>query len=314
MNPLARISSLKIKLGLIIVLAILVTLATMLIGFKLGLRLRYGAVVALVFSLASVQILARGMISPLREMAAAAGAMARGEHGQRVTAATRDEVGQLAVAFNTMAAELEQLDRSRRDLVADAAHELRTPISVLRASLENAVDGVQQADLPALLEQAERLGRLADQLLDLSALEAGAVGLDRTTFPAGELMTGVAGAAVEMPDGLTISGDLDRLRQVVSNLVENARRHATGSTIVVRARARAPSSSVRLEVEDDGPGMAPGEADRLFDRFARADRARSTAGSGLGLAIARSIVELHGGSIRPEPVEPHGLRMVIDLP
>jgi signal transduction histidine kinase len=311
-SPLARVTSLKLKLGLVIVMAILVTLATMLIAAKLGLRLGWGALAALVVSLASVQVLARGMTSPLRAMARAAEAMARGEHGQRVSASSRDEVGQLAVAFNTMAAELETLDRARRDLVADAAHELRTPIAALRASLENAVDGVEEPDLPELLAQVERLGDLANQVLDLSALEAGANRLQRHTFAASELGRD-CDADIEIPAGLRVHGDLRRLRQVVCNLVDNAHRHAPGSVVVLRAAA-APAGGVRLEVEDGGRGLEPEEAARVFDRFARADRSRSVAGAGLGLAIARSIVELHGGAIRAEPVVPHGCRMVIDLP
>jgi len=312
MSPLARLPSLKLKLGIVIVLAILVTLATVLIAANSGLRTRWGAVIALIVSLASVQVVARGMTSPLRAMAAAAEAMARGEHGHRVPATSRDEVGQLAVAFNTMAAQLETLDRARRDLVADAAHELRTPIAALRASLENTVDGVEEPNLPELLVQVERLGHLADQLLDLSALEAGAAGLKRRSFAVAELARD-CDADVRIPGDLRLDGDFDRLRQVVTNLVENAHRHAPGTAVVLRA-ASTTGGGIRLEVEDRGPGLAPQEAARAFDRFARADRSRSTPSSGLGLAIARSIVELHGGAIRVESAIPHGCRVVIDLP
>jgi signal transduction histidine kinase len=311
-RPLARLRSLKLKLGIVIVLAILVTLTTMLIAAKLGLRLRWGALVALGVALVSVQIVARGMTSPLREMARAADAMARGEHGQRVQVSSLDEVGQLATAFNTMAAELEVLDTARRDLVADAAHELRTPIAALRASLENAADGIEEVDVAALLAQVERLGELTDQLLDLSALEAGAARLSRRSFAVAELAQDCE-ADVQIPDELVLDGDPDRLRQVVSNLVDNAHRHAPGSPVTVRASER-PDGGVRLEVEDRGPGLAPDEAMRVFDRFARGDRSRSAPGAGLGLAIARSIVELHGGAIRAESAVPRGCRMVVDLP
>jgi signal transduction histidine kinase len=313
LSPLARIPSLKLKLGLVIGVAIVVTLATMLYAPRFGLRPRWGALAALIASLASVQLVARGMTSPLRAMAAAAEALARGEHDQRVHSSSRDEVGQLATAFNTMAAELQTLDRARRDLVADAAHELRTPITALRASLENAVDGVEEPDLPALLAQVERLGRLADQLLDLSALEAGATVLRRQTFAASQLASGCV-VDGEIAAGLHVSGDPDRLRQVVRNLVENAERHAPGAPVVLRAAAAGPGGGVRLEVEDRGPGIAPDEAARVFERFARADHSRTVPGAGLGLAIARSIVELHGGTIHAEPVVPHGCRMVVDLP
>jgi signal transduction histidine kinase len=311
-NPLARLRSLKLKLGIVIVLAILVTLFTMLVAAKLGLRLRWGALVALAVSLVSVQIVARGMTSPLRAMARAAEAMARGEHGQRVQTTSRDEVGQLAAAFNTMAAEVAKLDRARSEFVADAAHELRTPITALRATLENAVDGVEEPNLPELLAQVERLGHLADQLLDLSALEAGQARLERTSFAVAELADGCE-AILEVPNDLYVSGDPARLRQVVRNLVENAHRHAPGTRVVVRAAAQS-AGGVRLEVEDGGAGLDESEAARVFDRFARGDRSRAGPGSGLGLSIARSIVELHGGAIRAERATPHGCRMVVELP
>ena len=132
-----------------------------------------------------VQLLARGMTSPLREMAAATRAMARGDYGRRVTATSRDEVGELARAFNPMAAELAEVDRMRRDLVANVSHELRTPITALQAGLENLVDGVEPPDpdrLRTMLRQVERLGRLVTQLLDLSKLESGAIPLQRSAF------------------------------------------------------------------------------------------------------------------------------------
>jgi signal transduction histidine kinase len=178
--------------------------------------------------------------------------------------------------------------------------------------MENAIDGVEAPDLPALLAQVERLGRLADQLLDLSTLEAGAAALRRRTFPATELAADCPVDGEIAPD-LQVRGDPDRLRQVVRNLVENAHRHAPQAPVVLRAAA-GPHGGVRLEVEDRGPGIAPDQALRVFERFSRSDHSRTVAGAGLGLAIARSIVELHGGTIRAEPAEPHGCRMVVDLP
>jgi signal transduction histidine kinase len=311
-RPLDRLPSLKLKLGLVIVLAIVTTSATMLVAAKLGLRLRWGALVALVVSLVSVQIVARGMTAPLRAMARAAEAMARGDHGQRVEVRSRDEVGQLAAAFNEMAAELEELDRLRSSLVADAAHELRTPIAALRASLENAVDGVEPGDLQGLLAQVERLGRLGDQLLDLSRLESGAAGMERRPVAVAELFNG-HDLALDAPAGLRVEGDPDRLRQVIDNLVVNAHRHAPGSAVVARARPQA-SGIVRLEIEDNGPGLPEADLQRIFDRFTRTDRSRSVEGTGLGLAIVRSIVELHGGAVYAERASPEGLRLVIDLP
>lgn len=313
MSLLRGLPSIKLKIGILILAAIAVTMGTMVAGHALEVPQLVTALAALALALAVVFVLARGTTTaPLREMERAAAAMARGEHGQRVTVRSSDEVGRLGAAFNAMAAELETLDVARRNLLADAAHELRTPITALRASLENAIDGVSPADLPALHAQTRRLGHLADQLLDLSALEAGASRIEAHPFPARELVDGCSSTHLDIPPELTVRGDRVRLRQLVSGLVENARTHAPGATVTVRVRPEA--TGIRLEVEDDGPGIPVDDVARVFDRFSRSDRSRHTPGSGLGLAIARSIVEHHGGTITVEPVSPHGCRMVITLP
>jgi nitrogen fixation/metabolism regulation signal transduction histidine kinase len=208
---------------------------------------------AAALGLAMVQFLARGMTSPLREMAAAARAMAGGDHNRRVTASSRDEVGELARAFNAMAAVLAEVDRLRRDLVANVSHELRTPISALQAELENLVDGIEPPDpqtLRTMLRQAERLGGLIAQLLDLSRLESGAVPLQRRVFDVGALLedaaaearlaaSGVAVAVAAEP-GLAVDGDPERVHQVVANLLENAVRYSPpGGAVEVHARAGA---------------------------------------------------------------------------
>jgi signal transduction histidine kinase len=282
-----------------------------------------------VLALAMVQVLARGMTSPLREMAAAAREMARGEHGRRVTATSRDEVGDLARAFNAMAAELEEVDRVRRDLVANVSHELRTPISALQAVLENLVDGVAEPDpetLRTMVRQVERLGRLVGQLLDLSRLESGTIPLQRRPFPIRDVLEAAVDecrlhapdttVTVEAASDLVVDADPERVHQVVANLLENAVRHSpTGAPVAVSAR-RAGGDRVCVEVADEGPGIAEEDAGRVFERFYRADAARASSdgGAGLGLAIARWIVDLHGGSIRPERREPTGCRMIVELP
>ncbi|MGZ4797019.1 MAG: sensor histidine kinase, partial [Acidimicrobiia bacterium] len=283
------------------------------------------AAVALIF----VRRLARGMTSPLREMATAAQAMAKGDYSRRVTATSHDEVGRLAVTFNRMAAELAETDRVRRDLVANVSHELRTPLTALQATLENLVDGVAEADprtLQTMLAQVERLGRLVAQLLDLSRLEAGTVPLDRQHFAIEPLLAhavreqelSAPNVPIEMQiddHDLAADGDPERVHQVVANLLENAVRHSpTGAAVQVQAH-RNPTG-VTIEVIDEGPGIAADDADRVFERFYRADSARTSSGggAGLGLAIARWIVDLHGGDIHPEPREPHGCRMVVTLP
>jgi signal transduction histidine kinase len=191
MRPLDFLRSIKLKLGVVIVAAVAVTVAVVSLGDRLGLSPMLTGVVAAAIALAMVQLLAHGMTLPLREMVSAARAMSRGDYERRVTATSRDEVGELARAFNAMAAELAAVDRFRRDLVANASHELRTPLGALRAMLENLVDGVEPADqdaLESMLRQVERLGSLVEQLLDLSRLESGAVPLARSAIPVRPLL------------------------------------------------------------------------------------------------------------------------------
>ncbi len=329
MRPLDRIPSIKVKLGLAVVAAVAVSSIVSYIGFQTGLDIFWRPVIASAIALLLVQVLARGMTSPLREMASAAKAMARGDHTRRVRATARDEVGQLADAFNRMAAELAETDRQRRDLVANASHELRTPIAALQAQIENLADGVGPAEpevLTALLGQVERLSSLVSQLLDLSKLEAGTAPLQRRQVAVEPLLRQAVDEArlrnpvrevalAVAPDDLCVDADPVRLHQVVTNLLENAERYSpVGEAIDVIARPT--DRSVTIEVLDRGPGIPADEADRVFERFYRADHARASAqgGAGLGLSIARWIVDLHDGDIRAVPRAPHGCRMVLSLP
>jgi signal transduction histidine kinase len=333
-RPLDPLTSIKFKLGVVILAAVGVTVLVQSLGIRAGLPLALVGLASAVLALAIVQVLARGMTSPLREMAAATKAMARGDYSRRVTATSRDEVGELARAFNAMSADLAEADRQRRDLIANVSHELRTPITALRAVLENLIDGVEPPDpstLRTMTSQVERLGRLVDQLLDLSRLEAGVIPLERRAFPVEPLLERVAeesrlnperatdrdvrlSVRVE-PKGLRVDGDAERVHQVVANLLENAIRHSPDGG-EVSLRASGGNGKVRIEVSDQGPGIPDGEANKVFERFYRADPARSSTdgGTGLGLAIARWIVDMHGGEIRVERNEPRGCRMVVALP
>ncbi|HYZ28162.1 MAG TPA: ATP-binding protein [Thermoleophilaceae bacterium] len=332
MRPLDRLPSIKVKFGVVIVAAVAVTAIAIAVGVSLGVPLVVCALAAAALALAMVQVLARGMTSPLREMAAASRAMARGDHERRVAATSRDEVGELARAFNTMAGELGEVDRMRRELIANVSHELRTPITGLQATLENLIDGVEQPDretLELMHAQVERLGRLIAQLLDLSRLETAGTRLERERFEVAGLLDAAAGEArlhaqesgraveliVDVPNGLTVYGDRDRLHQVVANLIDNAVRHSPkGGRVVVSGEQAA--GSVAVAVADEGPGIPPAERSRVFERFYRIDAARAAAdgGTGLGLAIARGIVDLHGGLIQVEQAPGGGCRMVVVLP
>ncbi|HKR70374.1 MAG TPA: ATP-binding protein [Streptosporangiaceae bacterium] len=327
-RPLDWAQSIKVKLGLVVVGTVAVTVGAIYLTVSFGLHARFAFIGGLVLSLAIIQFLAHGMVLPLRQMVAATRAMANGDYSKRVTATSQDEVGGLARSFNAMATRLEEIELQRRELVANVSHELRTPIAALRARLENLADGVETLDaeaVAAMLTATERLSRLVDQLLELSQFESGAVRLDRQDFLAAE----VVGAAVaevsplrpevriaaDVIDGLTVTGDPDRIHEVLTNLLTNAVRHSPAGA-EVRVRGAPSASGVRFEVSDEGTGVPGGEIERIFDRFYRVDAARASesGGAGLGLAIARSIVELHGGSIRAESRLPAGCRIIFQLP
>ena len=328
-RPLDSLPTLKLKLGVVILAAVAVTVVVFWALVRLGVWPSVSGVISAFLALVVVFFLSRGMTSPVREMVAATEAMARGDFSHRITASSHDEIGTLARSFNEMAAELAETDRVRRDLVANVSHELRTPITALQAVLENIVDGVAEPDretMETMLAQVERLGRLVQQLLDLSRLESGTLALDKRQFEIEPMLdlalretrlhAGDISLSVEIePRPFSIDADDERLHQVVANLVANAVRHSPpDGHVIVRAIAR--PDGAQLEVIDDGPGIPAEEATRVFERFYRADSARSSrdGGSGLGLAIAQWIVELHGGDIRVENNEPHGCRMVVWIP
>lgn len=325
---LDRIDSISLKLGLVGFAAALMTLVVNELGINWGVPVPLRLAAAVLLALMMVLVLARGLTAPVVQLNQAAGEMAEGNYDRRVRVTSADELGQLARSFNRMASELAESDRLRRDLVANVSHELRTPISALQARLENLVDGVEQPDtevLAAMLAQVQRLGRLVTQLLDLSRLEAGTVPLDRRRFQVRSLLDEVAREAllhdpealveVSTTPNLELDGDPERLHQVVANLVGNALRHGPPDQPVTLF-ARPSPEGVVIEVLDAGPGIPAEQAERVFDRFFRADSARSVndGGAGLGLAIARWIVELHGGTITAERNIPHGARMVVTLP
>jgi signal transduction histidine kinase len=323
-RPLDGLRSIKLKLGVLVAVTVAVAAVLPTAGAGLGIAPLYTIPAAVVVALGLTQLLARGMTSPLRAMTAAARRMATGDYTRRVSTTSRDEVGDLARAFNTMAADLETVDRKRRDLVATVSHELRTPVSALRAVLENLVDGVAPADhatLQAALDQTERLGRLVGDLLDLSRVDAGIAPLEPEPVPVEPFLQAavkearVAGRPVDyvvevQPFDLVLHGDRLRLHQLVANLLDNAGRHSPpdGS---VRVSAVRQGAEVVLEVLDEGPGIPVPERTRVFERFTSG--ALSDGGTGLGLAIARWTTDLHGGSIEVADSS-RGCRIRVRLP
>lgn len=335
LRPLDPVRSIKGKLIVIIAATVTMYMLVTWIGINFQLGVLRSFPLALVCSLALTQVLARGMTRPLREMTAAARAMARGDYSIRVETNSRDEVGQLAAAFNSMAADLADLDNRRREMVANVSHELRTPVAALRAQLENMADGVVEPDTAALegaLAQIERLSRLIAYLLDLSRLEAGAADLHVAPIEVGPFLRDIrddarsASARSELtwqvetsPEDLEVVGDAERLRQVVSNLLDNASRHSpAGGTVTLSAYA--DRDDVVIDVIDEGHGIPVAERDHVFGRFARGNApaqtgATSTGGTGLGLAIARWAVGLHKGTIVvTDPPGGVGTRIRVRLP
>ncbi len=328
-RPLDVLPSIKLKLSAIIIGAIAIAALVSTIGFRLGWPVWVRPAISAGLGVAIMWFFASGIVSPLREMAAAATRMSRGDYGATVTATSADEVGDLARAFNAMALQLEEVDRDRRDLIAMVSHELRTPITALQANLENIVDGVTEADdelLATMLTQTERLGRLVSQLLDLSRLESGATPLSLESVDLASLGREAAQEIalhrpeqrIEItvePPGLSVVADRERLHQVIANLLDNATRFSPeGEPVVLRASRR--GDDVRIEVIDRGPGIPEGDAVRIFERYQRGSHVRATGsgGTGLGLAIAQWVVELHAGTITARPGDPKGCRIQLDLP
>lgn len=269
---------------------------------------------------------------PLAGLAQAARNLGPRDLGYRVPEPeTGDEVGELAREFNRMAARLEREDAARRQMLADVAHELRHPVAVIQGQLELWQDGVRPVSaehLAALQDEVLRLGRLIHDLEDLSLAEAGALTLDRQQVrpeavvgpvlanfePAAEAQ-GVTLEAALAPEAPAVLADPQRLRQVLVNLVSNALRHTPdGGRITVSAAGKA--GGLELAVTDTGTGIAPEDLPHVFERFYKADRSRTRRGSGagLGLAITRSLVQLHGGTIRAESAPGRGSRFVVELP
>jgi signal transduction histidine kinase len=277
-------------------------------------------------------LLARRITRPLRELTQATQAIAAGDLEQRVTVRGQDELAQLGRAFNQMAAELTRNEELRRRMVADIAHELRTPVSVIRGHLEAILDSVFPADaehIAPIHERAILLSRLVEDLRTLALAEAGQLQLRRQEVEAGQLVRqAVVGftplsqaddIALESeiaPDLPAIQADAGRLAQVLTNLLANALRHTPpGGRVIVRAEL-ADRQAVRFSVADSGPGLTPDETAHVFDRFWRADesRARDRGGAGLGLAIARQLVEAHGGRIWAESEPGQGATFYFEIP
>lgn len=272
------------------------------------------------------------IVTPLRDMTRASERIAGGRYGDRLDPRAPGEVGELATAFNRMADTLQRSEERRVELLADVAHEFRTPLSNLRGYVEGLQDGVFEDDatvLDASWRQLDRLGHLVDDLSLLSRVETGQLELALGSIEAGDLAR--AAAASFLPDAeragvrlevgvkaqaAVLRADRERSLQVLANLVGNALRYTPGGGRVTIEVAAPAHGFVRFAVRDTGPGVAPEDLPNVFKRFYRGDKARSphAGGSGIGLTIARQLVELQGGDIGVTSPPGEGATFYFTLP
>ena len=281
----------------------------------------FGLLAALVASL----FLGRAIAGSLEELTRAARAVALGDRTRRVAVRGNDEIAKLGASFNALVESIERGETLRRNLVADVAHELRTPVTNLKGHLEALEDGLLSPTpetLASLREETDRLARLIGELQDFTLADAGALTLAREPIELDSFLRSAAaaiepraaaqGVAVRATGSGTIEADRARLAQAVANLLDNALNHTPrgghvnleggpGATIVVR---------------DDGEGIAPEHLPFVFERLYRADpsRARATGGAGLGLALVKRLVEAHGGTVAIDSAKGRGTQVTIVLP
>lgn len=288
---------------------------------------------ALLTALVATTVLARRIGTSLGSLSAAAGQVAAGRFDIRLTQPhIGTEFDELAVAFNAMSARLDQDEERRRRLMADVAHELRTPVATIAAYIDALEDGVQDLNAQTadvLRAQTSRLTRLATDLAAVTQAESGALRLDEQPVTPKALVDAAVSAArgradesgltlvVEVSPGLPVlQVDRDRIGQVLGNLLDNAIRHTPrGGRVSISARQH--GQHTRFTVADTGEGIAPKHLPHVFERFYRVDTARDRAhgGSGIGLAITKALVQAHGGTITAHSPGPgRGAQFVIDLP
>ena len=296
-----------------------------------------GAALAVGVALIMGFVLSRSLTAPLQRLAAAARAVATGDLGQRVRVEGSEEMVEVARAFNDMTLALGESERQRRNMVADVAHELRSPLTVLQGNLRAMLDGVYDldvAEISSLYDETRLLSRLVDDLRDLALADAGQLRLALRPVDLGSLIrnatdtlaSAAEGQGVTLTDRLDgdlppVQADADRLSQVLRNLLINALRHTPSGGSVTVTAARNGGGGVEVAVSDTGEGIAPEDLGRVFERFWRSDPARTRTGglgrmgsTGLGLSVAQSLVEAHGGRIWVESAPGRGSTFRFTVP
>jgi two-component system, OmpR family, sensor histidine kinase BaeS len=298
---------------------------------RINLTLFYGALIGAVIALLLGVFLSRSLTRPIRELTQATHAVSEGDLSQQVPVRSRDELGELAGAFNKMSSELSRSVNARKQMTADIAHELRTPLSLILGHAEAVHDGVlppTTENFEIIREEAVRLEHLVNDLRTLSLADAGELRIQLQSLEPQRLINEVSSLYQYQAQKKNITFDLDvapqlpnieadpgRMTQVLTNILDNALRHTPEGGRILLA-AKEVNGMVELSVQDSGPGLSKEDIDRIFERFYRADaaRQREDGGSGLGLAIAKSIVQAHNGQLSAESQPGSGLKLKIHLP
>lgn len=327
--------TLRLQLGALALLAVCLPLGVVIASGLVMFDMHDAEILAValasgLLALAGAVLLSRRILEPLERLREASAQLSRGELSARASESGPRELLEVSASFNEMATSLEQLFDARRQLVAWASHDLRTPLASLRAMVEALEDGLASADeyLPAIREQLETLSILVEDLFELARIDAGVLTLELRDQPLGELISSCLRAldAEARARNVQLEARLDpadpavriapeKVERVLLNLLTNAVRH-TPSDGAVSVVVQPNSDHVVVAVEDTGAGLTAGAAQRMFERFWRDDesRASSSGGAGLGLAIAQGLVHAHGGRIWAENRSSGGARVAFTLP
>ena len=284
-------------------------------------------IVSALCALAGALLLGRHILRPLSQLRDASARLAAGDLSARASESGPRELLELGASFNEMASNVERLFDARRELVAWASHDLRTPIASLRAMVEALEDGLASPDeyLPAIRAQTELLSGLVEDLFELARIDSGALTLELRDASLGELVSSCLDTleAEARADGIRLESRVepttvrvapDKVQRVLLNLLTNAVRHAPKNGVVAVV-AETDTDHVVVAVEDNGEGLAQESPERMFERFWREDESRaSNGGAGLGLAIAQGLVQAHGGRIWAENRRSGGARVAFTLP
>ena len=274
------------------------------------------ALVAGIIAVVLAVVFSRVITGPVNAIKVSAQRIRDGDLTQRVPPGPKDEIGELASAFNSMAEQLEENETGRKQFLADVVHELRTPLSIIQGNLEAWQDGVvvpTPQSIAPVHEEAVLLARLITDLRDLSLAEAGQLSLTRETTDVSALAASVVASyreragthhidvVMDMREASLSPVDIDpvRIRQVLRNLLDNAIRHTPPGGTIMLAASRVGEGFVRMDISDSGSGIAPHDLPHVFEHFYKVDpaRERSRSGSGIGLAIVKQLIEAHGGSV-----------------